>query len=82
MASHRPTSEMARTRSIWINAVAAIVGALALMTGIVRLVTGFFLVGATWAVIGFLIIGWAVLDRRKFVRGTAESELDGGHTIE
>ena len=73
---------MPRTRSPWLNAAAAIVGAVALLSGIVRLVYGFSLHGATWAIIGFLILGWAVFDRRKFIRGTPESEVDGGRTIE
>lgn len=69
-------------RSPWINTAAAVVGGVAMLTGILRLMSGFWMAGAVWAVIGFLVLGWALLDRRKFIRGTPESEVDGGRTIE
>lgn len=73
---------MALPRHPWINALAAIAGALALLLGVARLAQGFSLAGATYAVIGFLVLGWAWFDRRRFRRGTPESEVEGGHTIE
>jgi hypothetical protein len=73
---------MPSIRSPWINVVAATVGGVALGIGIGRLVFGITLGGTLWAVIGFLLVGWAVFDRRKFRRGTPESEVDGGRTIE
>jgi hypothetical protein len=69
-------------RSPWINVVAATVGGVVLGIGIGRLIVGFTLGAAVWAVLGFLVVGWALLDRRRFRRGTPESEVDGGHTIE
>jgi hypothetical protein len=68
--------------SPWVNVVAATVGGLALGLGLGRLYFGFSLSGLFWAVLGFILVGWAVLDRRRFRRGTPESEVDGGHTIE
>lgn len=68
--------------SPWLNVAAAVVGGLALGIGLGRLLFGFNLVGAVWAVLGFLVLGWAVFDRRRFQPGTPESEVDGGHTIE
>ena len=73
---------MPSLRSPWINVAAAIAGGAALGVGIYRLASGFVLVGAVWAVIGFLVLGWAVFDRRKFSRGTPESEVGAGRTIE
>jgi hypothetical protein len=69
-------------RSPWVNVIAALVGAVMLGSGIARMVLSFSLLSAVWSVLGFLILGWATLDRRKFRRGTPESEVDGGHTIE
>jgi hypothetical protein len=73
---------MADIRSPWVNVLAAAIGGVTMGIGISRLAVGFTLMGAVWAVLGFLILGWAILDRRRFRRGTAESEVDGGRTIE
>ena len=73
---------MPSLRSPWINAAAALVGLAAFLRGIYLLVGAVTLYGALWAVIGFLVLGWAFFDRRKFLRGTPESEVDGGRTIE
>lgn len=73
---------MANIRSPWINVIAATVGGLALGLGVGKLYFEFSLAGLVWAVLGFLVVGWAVFDRRKFRRGTPESEVDGGRTIE
>ena len=69
-------------RSPWVNLVAGLVGAVMLGYGLVQMVLAFSLAALIWAVLGFLVLGWATLDRRKFKRGTPESEVDGGHTIE
>jgi hypothetical protein len=69
-------------RSPWINVIAAAVGGVAMGIGISRLTVEFTMIGAVWAVLGFLILGWAILDRRRYRRGTGESEVDGGRTIE
>jgi hypothetical protein len=73
---------MLSIRSPWVNVVAATVGGVALGLGLGELYNGFSLFGVFWAVFGFLVVGWAVLDRRRFRRGTPESEVNGGHTIE
>ena len=73
---------MASLRSPWINTVAGLVGLAALAWGLSFLVTAPALNGVVWSVLGFLVLGWAILDRRKFSRGTPESEVDGGRTIE
>lgn len=73
---------MAAKRGLWIHALAAVLGGLVLGVGIGRLAVGELLVGSVLAVLGFLVVGWAMLDLRRFRRGTPESELDGGHTIE
>ena len=73
---------MPSIRSPWVNVLGATVGGIALGSGVVRLFAGFSLLGTLWAVIGFLVLGWAVFDSRRFRRGTPESEVDGGHTIE
>lgn len=75
---------MPSLRSPWINTVTGLVGLATLAWGLSLLVTApsLWLHGAVWSVLGFLVLGWAVLDRRKFSRGTPESEVDGGRTIE
>ena len=73
---------MVPPRSRWINITAAIVGGFTFGYGIAALANGPELVSAFWAVLGFLVLGWAVFDLRRFSRGTPESEVDGGHTIE
>ena len=73
---------MAEPRGSWINFVGGAAGAVALALGIVRLTTEFSFLGTFLAVLGFLVLGWAVLDYRRFRRGLPESEVDGGRTIE
>jgi hypothetical protein len=73
---------MAKLRSPWINTVAGIVGLAAMLWGLALLSSGISLRGVVWAVFGFLVLGWAFFDRRKFSRGTPESEVGGGRTIE
>jgi hypothetical protein len=73
---------MTPVRSPWIYVVAAIVGCVAIGIGIGRMAAGLSLSNMTWALLGVIVLGWALLDRRKYSRGTPESELDGGRTIE
>lgn len=73
---------MAILRSHWINTVAGVVGLAAMLWGLSLLASEVSLRGVVWAVFGFLVLGWAFFDRRKFSRGTPESEVDGGRTIE
>lgn len=70
---------MARIDSPWVNVVAATVGGLALGLGLGSLYSGFTMGGIFWAVLGFLVVGWAIFDRRRFRKGTPESE---GKTVE
>lgn len=70
---------MARIDSPWVNVAAATVGGIALGLGLGSLYNGFSLGGVFWAVLGFLVVGWAIFDRRRFQRGTPESE---GKTVE
>lgn len=69
-------------RSPWINVVASVVGGLVFGTGAGWLIFGFSIRAAAWTVLGLIILWWALSDRRKFTRGTPESEADGSHTIE
>jgi predicted membrane-bound spermidine synthase len=73
---------MPSLRSPWINTIAGIVGLAAMLWGLFLLVSEVSLRGFVWAVFGFLVLGWAYFDRRKFARGTPESEVEGGRTIE
>ena len=73
---------MAGARAPWVNVAAAVVGGVVMGVGLGRLLSQPTLRASVLAVLGFLIVGWAVLDRRRFRRGTPESEVDGGRTIE
>jgi hypothetical protein len=73
---------MKRLRSPWINVAAGVVGGIALGLGLGRLYFGFTVGGVFWAVAGFLLIGWAVFDRRASTPGAPESDRGGGHTVE
>lgn len=74
---------MSEPRAGWINLVGGLVGCVLLATGILGLISGGFgLWDSFIAVLGFLIVSWAAFDYRRFRRGTAESEVDGGHVIE
>ncbi|HEX6924247.1 MAG TPA: hypothetical protein VF167_02370 [Longimicrobiaceae bacterium] len=70
---------MAGIKSPWVNVVGATIGGLALGYGLGSLYNGFSLYGIFWAVLGFVVLGWAIFDRRRFRPGTPESE---GKTIE
>lgn len=65
-----------------LHAVAALLGLLMMGIGIARLAAGLSPLNLTWAILGFIVVGWVVLERRKYRRGTPESELDGDRTIE
>jgi hypothetical protein len=73
---------MTRSRGGWINFLGGLVGTAMLVAGSIGLRAGFGMADSFIAVLGFLIAGWAVLDYRRYRRGTPESEVDGGHTIE
>jgi hypothetical protein len=73
---------MARVRGAWINALAGVVGVGSMIMGVIGLMDGFSVQSTFVAVLGFLVAGWAALDYRRFLKGTPESEVEGGHTIE
>ena len=65
-----------------INVLAAVVGGILLGFGIGR-VFHTPTVGAGVATLGgFILLWWALFERRKAKSGVAESERDGSHTIE
>jgi hypothetical protein len=68
--------------SPWINVVAAVVGGLLLGFGIGRFAHEPTVPAGLATVFGLILLWWAVSDRRKFRRGTPESETDGSHTVE
>lgn len=68
--------------SPWVNVVGAVAGGLALGYGLGTLPGGITAWGALWTVLGFVLLWWTLMDRRKARRGTPESEADGSHTIE
>jgi hypothetical protein len=68
--------------SPWVNVVGAVVGGLALGYGLGTLPGGITAWGAMWTVLGFVLLWWTLMDRRKARLGTPESEADGSHTIE
>jgi len=73
---------MAEPRRGWLHGLAAAVGAFTFGSGILGLTYGITFWDSVISVLGFLVLGWAVLDYRKYRRGTPESEVGGGRTIE
>ena len=74
--------------SPWINAAAALVGGILLGFGVGRFANdlrfgrwvpaGY----AVMAVLGLILLWWAISERRKGDPNDPESEADGSHTIE
>ena len=73
---------MAKVRGAWINLIGGIAGAIVFAIGIIGLLGGFSAWSTFLAALGFVIMSWAALDYRRFVRGMPESEVDGGKVIE
>ncbi len=73
---------MAKTGSFWIDGIAAVVGGLVLGVGVTRMVLQFTLFSSLLAVVGFIILWWALTDARIFRRGHRESDGEGTHTVE
>ena len=65
----------------WLNIVAAAVGGLTLGFGVSRFAHNPSLTPGIMAVIGLLVLWYAISDRRKARPGTPESERHGDHTI-
>lgn len=74
--------------SRWINGVAGLAGGILLGFGLGRFANDLRFAGrvsilyAVLAVMGLLLLWWALSERRKADPGDPESELDGSHTIE
>lgn len=74
--------------SRWINAVAALAGGILLGFGLGRFANdlrfgrGFSVPYAVLAVLGLILLWWAISERRKADSTDPESEMDGSHTIE
>jgi hypothetical protein len=68
--------------SPWLNVIAAILGGIMLGYGIGRFAHHPSLVPGVTAVVGLLVLWYAVSDRRKARDDTPESEDHGGRTIE
>jgi hypothetical protein len=74
--------------SRWINAVAGLAGGILLGFGAGRFANelrfgrGVSMTYAVLAVMGVLLLWWALSERRKADPGDPESEMDGSHTIE
>lgn len=66
----------------WINVIAAIMGGVMLGFGIGRFAHTPAVPPAVVAVLGLILLWWAIADRRKLRPDTPESEVRGGHTIE
>jgi hypothetical protein len=72
----------------WINASAALMGGLMLGFGLGRFANelrygrGVSLPYAVLAVLGLLLLWWAISERRKADPKDPESEMDGSHTLE
>jgi hypothetical protein len=73
---------MSNPRGGWISLAGAIAGGILIVLGVLDLRSGFKFGPTFLAVAGFLIVGWAALDYRRFRTGTGESEVEGGRTIE
>jgi hypothetical protein len=69
-------------RSPWISVAVAVLGGVSLGLGIGRLLSRPTLLAAVYAVLGVILLWWAISDSRKVRPDTPESEADGSHTIE
>lgn len=73
---------MAKPSGFWIDGLAAVVGGLVLGIGVTRMILEFTLLSSLLAVVGLIIVWWALTDARIFRRGHRESESKDTHTIE
>ena len=65
-----------------INVLAAVIGGILLGFGFGRLFHTPTVAAGVSTLAGFLLLWWALFDRRKGKKHVAESERDGSHTIE
>ena len=69
---------MAGITAPWVNVLAATVAGVVFGLGLGSLYNGFNLGGLFWAVLGFLVVGWAIFDRRRFRRGGTHCRAQTG----
>lgn len=73
---------MARFRSPWLSVAVATLGGIMLGLGIGRLFHRFSVGAGLLALVGVILLWWAISDPRKARPDTPESEVDGSHTVE
>jgi hypothetical protein len=69
-------------RSPWLTVVVAVLGGISLGLGVGRLFSGPTWMAGFNALLGVILLWWAISDSRKARPDTPESETDGSHTIE
>ena len=73
---------MAPIRSSWIEVAAAVFGGVVLGIGVGNLIVGRGLAGVVWAVIGAVILWWALAERRRGRLSDGGHRADDMHTLE
>ncbi|HEX2188809.1 MAG TPA: hypothetical protein VHG51_07930 [Longimicrobiaceae bacterium] len=69
-------------RSPWVTVAVAVLGGLSLGLGLGRLWDRPSVLAGAYALLGVILLWWAISDSRKARPDTPESEADGSHTIE
>ena len=73
---------MSAMRSSWIEVVAAVFGGVVLGIGVGNLIVGRGLAGVVWAVVGVVILWWALAERRRERAADSSRTADDMHTLE
>jgi 1,4-dihydroxy-2-naphthoate octaprenyltransferase len=73
---------MSRGPSRWLHGIAAAVGGVLMGVGVAYLRSGLSLGAIFLTLFGFILLWWTISEYRKYQRGTDESEVGGGHTLE
>lgn len=61
----------------WLHYLAGFLGGILLGYGVAHLSEGFSLWYGFLSLVGLIVLGWAIVDYRRFRHGTPESEVDG-----
>jgi len=69
-------------RSSGVLGILAVLGGIVFLMGAGWLALGMMVRGSVFTLLGFILLWWAVAERRKDRVGTPESEANGSHTIE
>jgi len=69
-------------RSPWISVAVAVLGGISLGLGVGRLLTRPGIVAGVYAMLGVVLLWWAISESRRARPDNPESEADGSHTIE